>query len=202
MKGIIIIDGKAYDVFDFDEVEYLEEGKAYSFEDGNIYAYYGKLQDGKDNPPGLYLDDNDDIVLLEYLEGSEITLDKVMDRKQYEEFMDKIHKLKDASVMAEIQRKKEDTLPTNQRKRNPLHFEISPNDDDVVRLLKQAINSKNITLQDVCKAIGNDSRGINLVNSIRKTKGGITYKTLLAWCKVLNMRAEFKLVDMDSKEGK
>jgi len=81
------------------------------------------------------------------------------------------------------------TGKTRGRKSNKVvRFDIYDEDDDMVRLLKEVINEKNVMLYRV--------ENYNLINSL-KNRHSISFNSFLEWCDVLNMSAEISLVEKE-----
>jgi len=75
-----------------------------------------------------------------------------------------------------------------------LKYVIFDEDDDMVKLIKETINEKNITLQEVYNTIGTEGSGWNLVYGLR-TRHSISYEGMEKWANVLDMKIEIKLID-------
>jgi hypothetical protein len=71
-----------------------------------------------------------------------------------------------------------------------LRFDADIKDDDMVRVLKEAINLGRLTVRDVSEGVAG---GYNLVYGLRK-RHSIKYESLLKWCELLRLKPDIRLL--------
>jgi hypothetical protein len=71
-----------------------------------------------------------------------------------------------------------------------LYFDINPDDDLMVRVLKETINNSKLTLKDVMDNLEN---GYNLVYGLR-TRTSTKFKSMEAWAKLLNKEIKIDII--------
>jgi hypothetical protein len=167
--------GKRYKVGD----EVLEVGEVVEY-DGTPVAFRGRLTGKTAATPGLWLDPKGGLLLIERAPTDEIrnlmrTLDADPARRAESVVIDESHQA---------------PCPDRLSSDEALRFEPDDADDDMVRALKVAVNASRLSVRDVSEGL---SGGYNLVYGLRK-RHSIKYESMLKWCEILRLRAEFRLV--------
>lgn len=207
MANYIKIDGILIEVLDIKENEIYTINKAYKYENA-IYVFRGKFEIGEYRP-GLYMDDNDELVYIEYDEGKEITEKNIIKRElnNIEELLNNAKKLKDKENVKKpkkesISNPNRSTSSTLGRPKNkseePIIYEIYDEDDDMVRLIKEAVMDKGITMQDVYNKFESNNEGYNLIYGLR-VRNSLSFSTAQKWADILGMKIEITLVDIDNR---
>lgn len=87
------------------------------------------------------------------------------------------------------------TVPGRLSSDEILYFEIHEKDDDMVKVLKDAINQARVTVRDACDSI---SGGYNLVYGLRK-RHSVKFDSLEKWCKFLRLKINLSLTPVERK---
>jgi hypothetical protein len=83
------------------------------------------------------------------------------------------------------------------RENEPLEYEIMDDDDDMVRMVKDEINSKGITTTDVYNVSSTPNAGYNLIYGLRK-RPTMAYKTFQKWAEILDMEVVVTLKEKNA----
>jgi hypothetical protein len=209
MKGIEI-NGVFHELIESDDIESYEVDKAYIIED-EVFVYRGLYEKG-DITPGLYVDETGEMFVIAYDEGDEKTIADVKEkaerakRKLPAGLNDLLNDIK-STPKEERQRSKrsveedddDDSSKVKHRSTGPLRYDVNPDDDDMVRLIKETINEKDMTMQEVYEKSASNNAGYNLIYGLRK-RNTLTYDSFLKWAEILGMRAEIRLIEKGSSE--
>jgi len=172
--------------------------------DDIIYAFRGKYDE--DTNAGIYIEDGD-FVIVEYTEGEEVTMDDVVDKElsNVDSLFNNIGKMADQKKKSGKKTTKSSSSKTKPKRRKTnkriskdevILMELYPEDDDMVRLLKETINDEGITMQDIYDKFSDDSNGYNLYYGLT-TRSTISYKSIVKWCEVLNKEFNMSIKDID-----
>jgi len=77
-----------------------------------------------------------------------------------------------------------------------LNFSIFQDDDPMVRIIKEKINSISLTMSDIYEAVESDSVGYNLFYGL-STRPNMTWKTFEIWCRILEVEPDLTIRDKD-----
>jgi hypothetical protein len=203
----VVIDGVYIPVNMNDEGDYsnYKLGEAYVFGD-DVYINKGISSDDVQEP-GLYISEDDgEPFIIEYEGDKSLTVKdivtKQMDKK--ENLLNSIMSLpkSDSTKKRRVTSDDDDDEDGKSRRKSDnnkfLGYEVSDDDDDIVRLLKETVNEKQITMQDVYDKSESDQAGYNLIYGLRQ-RNSISYNSVLKWAKILDMDVRITLVDKVTK---
>jgi hypothetical protein len=176
---------------------YVIKDKVYIFK-GNYPPDKTKNNRGKKNT-GLYRKDDGTFVTVG---KSELSVDDVIVQKEQNESLNNLlssikklepetteEKKSKISIERTSQQTKEKRKLNNARriKRDEIiNLTIFDDDDLMVRILKEKLNSSSLTMADIYEALGNDERqGYNLFYGL-STRPNMTWKTFEIWCDILD----------------
>jgi len=165
LKKKFLIDGEEFIV-----------GKIYDFEEEGELVFKG-LYSPMSIEPGLYYDeDGGELAIIDASIPCDHILENSPDNKK-----DPV--LVNTSSVNDIKSKKNGRTTANEI----LKYDINDNDDDMVRLVKQLINERELLVSEVIEKVK-----YNLVYGLRK-RNSINYSSFLIWADFLRLKAEVTL---------
>jgi len=193
---------------EFDEYSVVKND-AYMVND-QIYIYRGKyIKSQQPKQPGLYLKDNG---VFTTVGKSNISKDSIVNTTNNNEnnslnsLLFRIKKMEPSNsnnknnkvAVKKISNKEKRKLENNKRiKRDEiLNFTIFNEDDPMVRIIKEKINSISLTMADIYNAVETDSVGYNLFYGL-STRPNMTWKTFEIWCNILEVEPNLTIRDKD-----
>ena len=193
MHKYVCIGGRLYE---FSKKTNYILGKAYAV-DNLVYAYLGKTKKKLEMlRPGIYLDEKKaEYFVVEYLNGRGPTIKDIVIRSVEDKLREAIRGCQQTKDIGIKKRSSEQSGSGG----TPLKYSHRDGDDEIVRMLKDAINSKGLHYQDVYDASLSNNSGYNLIYGL-KNRSSITYESILKWAKILEM--EIKIVLIPKKERK
>jgi hypothetical protein len=201
LASYIQYDGKFYTFVGElpEDIDEMEIGKAYIFEN-LIYIYWG-VYNFSDSKPGLYLDAENELVLISYPYDKEITSENIVHMNSKEKLLEDIKKLSTVQHNGKNSEKKKKNIKENLRKgsKEPIHYKINDEDDEVVRLLKSIINEEQITMQDIYDHFDDNNSGYNLFYGLLQ-RNSLAFTSVKKWAEVLGKEVIVKFVDIEDKK--
>jgi len=194
---------------EFDEYSVVK-GDAYLVDD-QIYIYRGKyIKSQQPKPTGLYLKDNG---VFTKVGKSDISKDSIVKNKNNDSLNSLLSNIRSMEVapssktkntsnskisVKKVSTKEKRKLENNKRiKRDEvLNFTIFNEDDPMVRIIKEKINSISLTMSDIYSAVESDSVGYNLFYGL-STRPNMTWKTFEIWCNILEVEPNLTIKDKD-----
>jgi len=193
---------------EFDEYSVVKDD-AYLVND-QIFIYRGKyIKSQKPKLVGLYLKDDGTFITVGKSEiPKSCIVKKNNDNNSLSSLLSNIRKMETPSTnkstsSSRVAAKKTTTkekrkLENNKRiKRDEvLSFTIFAEDDPMVRIIKEKINSISLTMADIYNTVENDSVGYNLFYGL-STRPNMTWKTFEIWCNILEVEPNLTIRDKD-----
>jgi len=191
---------------EFDEYSVVKDD-AYLVND-QIFIYKGKyIKSKQPKPTGLYLKDDGTFIKVG---KSDISKDSIVKKDNNDSLssllsnirkMDKPTGTKNSTSKVSVKKtsaKEKRKLENNKRiKRDEvLNFSIFPEDDPMVRIIKEKINSISLTMADIYEVVDSDSVGYNLFYGL-STRPNMTWKTFEVWCNILEVEPNLTIKDKD-----
>jgi len=190
---------------EFDEYSVVKDD-AYMIGE-KIYIYKGKyIKSKQPKPVGLYLKSDGTFITVG---KSEITKDDIVKKSgtdSLSSLLSNIRKMDSTttnsktsskvSVKKTSSTKEKRKLENNKRiKRDEvLNFTIFNEDDPMVRIIKEKINSITLTMADIYDIVDSDSIGYNLFYGL-STRPNMTWKTFEIWCNILDVEPNLTIKD-------
>jgi hypothetical protein len=169
----------------------LENGKYYTLEENepdlNIFKFTGTLTSSGGGINGTFqLDAHTDELVVFGIACPPISTEEI----QCIQLLNKVTKTelaakKQISVIA----KSEASVTERGLTTSSIQYEINENDNELVRIIKENINSSKISLQDLYERVGNQSKAYNLFYGL-SNRQTITYEKFCQWMKLLNCKHE------------
>jgi len=192
---------------EFDEYSVVKDD-AYLVND-QIFIYRGKyIKSQKPKLVGLYLKDNG---VFTTVGKSEISKDCIVkknnDNNSLSSLLSSIRKMDTSNSKSTNNTKvsvKKTTIKEKRKLENNkrikrdevLSFTIFAEDDPMVRIIKEKINSISLTMADIYNAVESDSVGYNLFYGL-STRPNMTWKTFEIWCTILEVEPNLTIRDKD-----
>lgn len=192
---------------EFDEYSVVKDD-AYLVND-QIYIYRGKyIKSQQPKLVGLYLKDNG---VFTTVGKSDISKDCIVKKNEnsLNSLLLNIRQMSSANTnkttnnpnkvsVKKTTTKEKRKLENNKRiKRDEvLNFAIFNDDDPMVRIIKEKINSISLTMADIYNVVDNDSIGYNLFYGL-STRPNMTWKTFEIWCNILEVEPNLTIKDKD-----
>jgi len=191
---------------EFDEYSVVK-GDAYVVND-QIFIYRGKyIKSQQPKLVGLYLKDDGRFITVG---KSTITEDDIVKKDEgtnLNSILSNIRKMetvskKTSTNSGKISVKKSSISKEKRKLDNKkrikreevLNFAIYNDDDPMVRIIKEKINSISLTMADIYEAVETDSIGYNLFYGL-STRPNMTWKTFEIWCNILNVEPNLTIKD-------
>ena len=188
---------------EFDEYSVVKND-AYLIND-QIFIYRGKYIKNSKQPKlaGLYLKENGTFVTVG---KSNLTKDDIVDNNEnssLKSLLTNIRKMdvgkkekKETAKKTQVKEKRK--LDNNKRIRRDevLNFTIFAEDDPMVRIIKEKINSISLTMSDIYESVDNDNLGYNLFYGL-STRPNMNWKTFQTWCDILEVEPDLTIRDKD-----
>jgi len=188
---------------EFDEYSVVKND-AYMVND-QIYIYRGKyLKTKQPKLPGLYLKEEGTFVTVG---KSELTKDNIVKNNENNSLSSLLSNIRKMDVPSKEKKKETVKKPATKEKRKldnnkrikrdeVLNFTIYTDDDPMVRIIKEKINSISLTMADIYDAVENDNAGYNLFYGL-STRPNMNWKTFESWCNILNVEPDLPIRDKD-----
>lgn len=180
-----------------DNHEEMVIGEAYVL-DNSVYIYKGLYDENltpKQTKNGLYYDANEEAYIV--TDDSDLSVDDIVDTlgsilNNIKKMSTVRNDIKKSSTKSSSSKSKRDSsasrkkLPAGKRTRRDdiLNMTINENDNLLVKLIKEAINSSNITMNDIYKE--HDADGYNLFYGL-STRNNLQWESFEKWCAILDM---------------
>jgi hypothetical protein len=204
-KRYVYISGKIFEFVQNWDGRTVELGMAYA-DDDVVYAYKGESpEEGEPAEPGIYICADGGLGVVPYREDRAVTVEDVYDEKEENEFTVRARGLERLLREAAVPFSRPSSKLAPQREgvvrqeKDYLRYVIKEDDDDMVRLLKETINSCQITSQDVYDVMGSQSKGYNLTYGLDQ-RPTITWQSFVKWADILGMRVKLSLIDAEVEE--
>lgn len=177
--------------------------KIYKHEDGNFYQFINEIDDESNaKKPGFYLL-NDEFIIVEYngKQKAYTEEDVVKEEKKKVDILKNITSNKEKKIPVAVTPPTTSymnpfTKPSRSRSSTSsdiIQYNIEEDDDDMVRVLKETINDKHITMNDVYMRFG-QGKGWNLIYGLRM-RHTISLSCFNEWADMLDMEVKITLTD-------
>jgi hypothetical protein len=188
-----------------EEISHYEMLHAYQMDDGFYYIFFGSYENNSEDStrPGLYQKVTDDFTYISYPEGEEVGQERVVEKESLSRMEDLINK----SLVPVLSGKGPLTppKPTHQHTRviipgdeKTMKFDINEADNDMVKLIKEAVNDKCITFGDYYVHFDSRNTGYNMFYGLQ-TRHRISWNYVLKWAEVLDLEVDVRLVPKKRK---
>jgi len=193
---------------EFDEYSVVKND-AYMVND-RIYIYRGKyIKSQQPKLTGLYLKENGVFTTVGKSDLTEKDIVKKNNNESLSSLLSNIKKMEPSTNnknnnSSKISVKKSSTIKEKRKLENNkrikrdevLNFTIFNDDDPMVRIIKEKINSISLTMADIYDAVESDSVGYNLFYGL-STRPNMTWKTFEIWCDILEVEPNLTIRDRD-----
>jgi hypothetical protein len=200
---VYFVDGKYVPIHENEINEYDEiiVGEIYKYEN-KYYMYYGKQEEQE--KPGIYLnDDESNFVVVSYRKDNyTFNEDNIIDIEDNSDIF-KINEAPHVEEEPEVEKPKKEPKEKIKRKSvnrerkynrdDILFLEVKLEDSDMVRLIKEKLNERKITLDYIYKIEGN-ANGYNLFYGLQ-TRNNLRWDAFLKWCDILEVEPVLSLID-------
>lgn len=200
---------------EFDRYSVIK-GEAYRINTGEIYIYRGKYIEGQSNAVGLYIDADNEFIAVgdpeindSYIIQHDTTTSNLLNNIKNmpsKNFPSDIEKPASPTSNSDSpRRKKTESKTPEKRKLNntkrmkrdqPLQFTINKEDDPMVRVIKERINSSTFTMEDIYNAVENETTGYNLFYGLL-IRPNMNWKSFITWCDILGVEPILTIRDKD-----
>lgn len=205
-KTIISIDNKEISI-DGNLEDFLKPNRMkvnHGYIDNNIiYVYRGKLKSKNIIEGSIYYESyKEDLSLYGYEDENESKFSTVIVNSPSKLFKTPSGKIDKDAVLASAKLNKDKLMTPITRKLGQedennldiLFYQIDEDDDDIVVLLKETINSRKLSLYDA--EDGGITQNLKYGLKIRKT---ITFSSLLKWLDALNLKVKYQITKINDE---
>lgn len=187
---------------EFDEYSVVKND-AYIVND-QIYIYRGKyIKSKQPKPTGLYLKEDGTFVTIG---KSELSKNDIVSNNENNSLRSLLTSIKSMDTGEKKEKKEPKKTGTREKRKlennkrikrdDVLNFTIFTEDDPMVRIIKEKINSISLTMADIYEASESDNQGYNLFYGL-STRPNMNWKTFEAWCNILNVEPDLTIRDKD-----
>jgi hypothetical protein len=187
------------------EAEEYELMHAYEMGDGKPYIFLGPISEGAG--PGLYQNEDESMSYVQYPddEGEQYYVEERGPLTREEEILNGTLRMlmMGGPVSVRPMKVHRDSSGTTRRvpaeeDGPPIEFEFGDDDDDVVRMIKEHVNARLITLEEFYSHFDNRNSGYNVLYGLR-TRPTITYPYVCRWAEILGMDVDIRFLPRKRK---
>ena len=186
---------------DISDLNALKIGEGY-IENDIVYIFRGDYEENiSEQVPGLYINQEGIYIIVEYPEGESVSSESIVFKElsRMETLKNNMKKIKLNNENPIINRKSDKAKRKSseldkEKNSEVLVYDIEDENDDIVRLIKETVNEKEITYAYIYSRCSSNNEGYNLIYGLR-TRNSISFSSANKWANILDMELQIVLVE-------